>query len=163
MTGMRAEAAVFFSHGKLLVEFYNTAVVRPPMKQFRHAAVRECHHDVSQNSAIQCDAGGLCRGRVMPCCDRLRIPAVALAFLGSLIVPAAAQQQPLRSECLAMASAPPLRHAGQLRRTAARPQEVAITYVGHSTYYIDNARGRADRDRLQRRPPGPGGCRTSSP
>jgi len=30
--------------------------------------------------------------------------ATALAFLGSLIEPAAAQQQPLRSECLAMAS-----------------------------------------------------------
>ncbi|HEY9455364.1 MAG TPA: Zn-dependent hydrolase, partial [Bradyrhizobium sp.] len=57
----------------------------------------------------------------------LRSVAIALALLGSLLVPAAAQQQPLRSECLAMANAPPRAIPVSLRRTAARPQEVAIT------------------------------------
>ena len=71
----------------------------------------------------------------------LRSLAVALAFLGSLIVPAAAQQQPLRSECLAMANAPPLAVPVSLRRTAAKAEDVAITYVGHSTYYIDTPGG----------------------
>ena len=59
--------------------------------------------------------------------------ATALAALGALIGPAAAQQQPLRSECLAMASRPPLAVPVSLRRTAAKAEEVAITYVGHST------------------------------
>ena len=67
--------------------------------------------------------------------------ATALAFLGSLIEPAAAQQQPLRSECLAMANAPPLAVPVSLRRTAAKAEDVAITYVGHSTYYIDTPGG----------------------
>ena len=66
--------------------------------------------------------------------------AVALALLGSLVVPASAQQ-PLRSECLAMANAPPRAMPVSLRRVAAKPQEVAITYVGHSTYYIDTPEG----------------------
>ena len=67
--------------------------------------------------------------------------AVALAFLGSLIEPAAAQQQPLRSECLAMANGPPLAVPVSLRRVAAKQEQVAITYVGHSTYYIDTPEG----------------------
>ena len=67
--------------------------------------------------------------------------AVALALLGSLILPAAAQQQPLRSECLAMANAPPLAVPVSFRRIATKSQEVAITYVGHSTYYIDTPEG----------------------
>src|SRR6266516_1570126 len=74
--------------------------------------------------------------------------ATALAFLGSLIllgsliVPAAAQQQqPLRSECLAIANAPPFVVPVGLRRTAAKAEDVAITYVGHSTYYIDTPGG----------------------
>ena len=65
----------------------------------------------------------------------------ALALLGSLIEPAVAQQQPLRSECLAMANAPPLALPVSLRRTAAKAEDVAITYVGHSTYYIDTPGG----------------------
>ena len=40
-----------------------------------------------------------------------------------------------------MAGAPPLATPVSLRRTAAKPQEVAITYVGHSTYYIDTPEG----------------------
>jgi L-ascorbate metabolism protein UlaG (beta-lactamase superfamily) len=70
----------------------------------------------------------------------LRSLALATAFLGSLLVPAAAQS-PLRSECLAMANAPPRATPVSLRRTAAKAEEVAITYVGHSTYYIDTPGG----------------------
>jgi L-ascorbate metabolism protein UlaG (beta-lactamase superfamily) len=71
----------------------------------------------------------------------LRSFSVAIALLGSLIVPAAAQQQPLRSECLAMANAPPRAIPASFQRVAAKSQEVAITYVGHSTYYIDTPEG----------------------
>src|ERR1700712_604729 len=67
--------------------------------------------------------------------------ATALALSGALIVPAAAQQQPLRSECLAMANRPPLATPVSLRRTAAKVDEVSITYAGHSTYYIDTPGG----------------------
>src|SRR5438874_8641210 len=63
-----------------------------------------------------------------------------IALLGSLTVPAAAQQ-PLRSECLAMANAPPRVVPVSLRHVAAKADEVAITYVGHSTYYIDTPGG----------------------
>ena len=70
----------------------------------------------------------------------LRSLTLATAFLGWLIIPAAAQS-PLRSECLAMASAPPRAVPVSLRRVAAKPEEVAITYVGHSTYYIDTPGG----------------------
>jgi L-ascorbate metabolism protein UlaG (beta-lactamase superfamily) len=71
----------------------------------------------------------------------LRFLAVAIALLASPIFPAAAQQQPLRSECLAMANATPRAIPVGLRRTAAKAEEVAITYVGHSTYYIDTPGG----------------------
>src|SRR6476661_3242181 len=67
--------------------------------------------------------------------------SLATALLGALIAPAAAQQQPLRSECLAMANAPPRAVPVSLRRTAAAANEVAITYAGHSTYYIDTPGG----------------------
>ena len=69
-----------------------------------------------------------------------RTLALASAFLGSLIIPAAAQS-PLRSECLAIANAPPHAVPVSLRRVAAKADEVAITYVGHSTYYIDTPGG----------------------
>jgi len=70
----------------------------------------------------------------------LRSFAVVIAFLGLLVIPAAAQQ-PLRSECLAMASAPPRATPVGFRRVAAKAEDVAITYVGHSTYYIDTPGG----------------------
>jgi len=70
----------------------------------------------------------------------LRFLTLAAAFLGWLIIPATAQQ-PLRSECLAMANAPPRAVPVSLRRVAAKADEVAITYVGHSTYYIDTPGG----------------------
>ncbi len=66
-------------------------------------------------------------------------PAV-LALLASLVASAAAQDAP-RSECLAMATAPPRARPVSLRLTGAKTDEVAITYVGHSTYYIDTPGG----------------------
>jgi L-ascorbate metabolism protein UlaG (beta-lactamase superfamily) len=70
----------------------------------------------------------------------LRPLVAATAFLGLLITPAAAAE-PLRSECLAMANAPPRAVPVSFQRAAAKPEEVAITYVGHSTYYIDTPGG----------------------
>src|SRR6266478_1629631 len=89
-----------------------------------------------QNSAIQC------RLRPSPQTGLAMLLSLTLAaaFLGWLIIPATAQQ-PLRSECLAMANAPPRAVPVSLRRVAAKADEVAITYVGHSTYYIDTPGG----------------------
>lgn len=70
----------------------------------------------------------------------LRSFPVVFAMLGSLLAPASAQQ-PLRSECLAMANAPPRATPVSLRRVAAKAEEVAITYAGHSTYYIETPGG----------------------
>ena len=71
----------------------------------------------------------------------LRIASTIIALLGSLIVPAAAQTSPSqdtsRSECLAMANTTPRAMPVSLRRAAAGTDEVAITYAGHSTYYVD--------------------------
>jgi L-ascorbate metabolism protein UlaG (beta-lactamase superfamily) len=68
----------------------------------------------------------------------LRSILVAFVLLGSLAAPAAADQDGQRSsECLAMSSAPPRATPVALRSAAAKTDEVAITYAGHSTYYID--------------------------
>ena len=40
-----------------------------------------------------------------------------------------------------MAEAPPFATPVSLRRVAAKADEVAITYAGHSTYYIDSPGG----------------------
>ena len=69
----------------------------------------------------------------------LRFTAI-LALFGSLIAPAAAQDA-LRSECLAMAKVPWRTTPVSLRREVAASREVAITYGGHSTYYIDTPGG----------------------
>ncbi|MDI1264685.1 MAG: MBL fold metallo-hydrolase, partial [bacterium] len=63
--------------------------------------------------------------------------AVAAAVPGS---PAVAQVQ-LRSECLAMADGPQRAMPVSYRRTAAKAEDVAITYAGHSTYYLDTPGG----------------------
>src|SRR4051794_480616 len=68
----------------------------------------------------------------------LRSFLVVIALLGSLVASAGAQE---RSECLAMANAPPRATPVSLRRMAAKTDEVAITYAGHSTYYIDTPAG----------------------
>src|SRR6267154_1666793 len=91
------------------------------------------------NSAIQY------RQRLLPPTGlaMLRSLVAATAFLGLLIAPAAAAE-PLRSECLAMANAPPRAVPVNFRVAAKgneKPEEVAITYVGHSTYYIDTPGG----------------------
>jgi len=70
----------------------------------------------------------------------VRMLAAALAVLAGLIVPAAAQDATQRSECLAMAHAPRAVPAA-FREAAAPPNEVDITYAGHSTYYIDTPGG----------------------
>jgi L-ascorbate metabolism protein UlaG (beta-lactamase superfamily) len=70
----------------------------------------------------------------------LRSFSAVFALLGSLIASAAAQDAP-RSECLAMANAPPRATPVVFRSAAAKTDEVAITYAGHSTYYIDTSGG----------------------
>jgi L-ascorbate metabolism protein UlaG (beta-lactamase superfamily) len=75
----------------------------------------------------------------------LRFISVAFALLAAPIVPVAAQtgqpQDTPRSECLAMANAPPRATPVSLRRAAAGTDDVVITYAGHSTYYIDTPGG----------------------
>ena len=68
-----------------------------------------------------------------------RFLAVVFALLSP--VASAAAQDASRSECLAMASAPPRATPVSLRRLAAKADEVAITYAGHSPYYIDTPGG----------------------
>src|SRR5690242_10255647 len=96
----------------------------------------------------------------------LRIASAAIALLGSLIVPASAQtsssQDTARSECLAMANAPPHATPVSLRQAAAGTDEVDITYAGHSTYYIDTPGG-VRVGPTGAAPTGWGGRLTSSP
>jgi L-ascorbate metabolism protein UlaG (beta-lactamase superfamily) len=71
----------------------------------------------------------------------LRSFSAVLALSCQLISPAAAQDASRASECLAMSSAPPRATPVSLREAAAKTDEVAITYAGHSTYYIDTPGG----------------------
>src|ERR1700704_5073953 len=71
----------------------------------------------------------------------LRCFSAVFALLCQLIAPAAAQDAPRASECLAMANAPARATPVSLRQAAAKMDEVAITYAGHSTYYIDTPGG----------------------
>jgi L-ascorbate metabolism protein UlaG (beta-lactamase superfamily) len=75
----------------------------------------------------------------------LRIASTFFTLLGCLIVAAAAQtsqsRDTPRSECLAMANTSPRAMPVSLRRPAAGSDEVAITYAGHSTYYIETPGG----------------------
>jgi L-ascorbate metabolism protein UlaG (beta-lactamase superfamily) len=70
----------------------------------------------------------------------LRSLAVVLALLCQPIASAVAQDA-ARSECLAVANGAPRASPVSLRLAAAKPGEVAITYAGHSTYYIDTPGG----------------------
>ena len=70
----------------------------------------------------------------------VRLLAAAISVLAALVVPAAAQDA-LRSECLAMAHAPPRVERTTFRAAAATASDVEITYAGHSTYYIDTPGG----------------------
>ena len=71
----------------------------------------------------------------------LRFCSAVAALLGALVTSAAAQDTPRQSECLAMANAAPRAVPVGLRSSAAKTDEVAITYAGHSTYYIDTPGG----------------------
>src|ERR1700681_2119536 len=71
----------------------------------------------------------------------LRFLSAVFAVLCQLIAPAVAQDAPRSSECLAMANAPPRATPVSLRSAAAHTDAVAITYAGHSTYYIDTPGG----------------------
>src|ERR1700722_14894972 len=71
----------------------------------------------------------------------LRSVLACVGLLGSLIAPAMAQEAPRSSECLAMAHAGPRATPVNFRSADAGTGEVAITYAGHSTYYIDTPRG----------------------
>jgi hypothetical protein len=71
----------------------------------------------------------------------LRLVSAATAIVGFLVAPAAAQDGARRSECLAMAYAPLRAAPVSFRQTAAGSDEVAITYGGHSTYFIDTPAG----------------------
>jgi len=71
----------------------------------------------------------------------LRSFSAAFALLVQLTMPAAAQDASRSSECLAMTNAPPRTTPASLRSAAAKTDEVAITYAGHSTYYIDTPAG----------------------
>jgi L-ascorbate metabolism protein UlaG (beta-lactamase superfamily) len=98
--------------------------------------MRDRHHDarIIQRYNIASDVTG--SGPAM-----LRLLAIVLGLLGHLITQAAAQDSPRTSECLPMSSAPPRATPVGLRRLAAKADEVAITYAGHSTYYIDTPGG----------------------
>jgi L-ascorbate metabolism protein UlaG (beta-lactamase superfamily) len=67
--------------------------------------------------------------------------AASFALLGAFTSPAAAQEAPRESECLAMAQTPPRVQPVSFRLTEAKSDTVAITYAGHSTYYIDSPGG----------------------
>jgi L-ascorbate metabolism protein UlaG (beta-lactamase superfamily) len=71
----------------------------------------------------------------------LRSISIVFALLCQLIAPAAAQDAPRSSECLAMAKAGPRATPVSFRQAEATAGEVAITYAGHSTYYIDTPGG----------------------
>src|SRR5258708_5242750 len=71
----------------------------------------------------------------------LRIFSAVLALACQLMASAAAEDAPRGSECLAMTNAPPRATPVSLREAAAKTDEVAITYAGHSTYYIDTPGG----------------------
>src|SRR6202790_1932546 len=71
----------------------------------------------------------------------LRSLSTVVAVLSSLIASAAAQDASRGSECLAMTNAPPRATPVRFRQITANTNEVAITYAGHSTYYIDTPGG----------------------
>jgi L-ascorbate metabolism protein UlaG (beta-lactamase superfamily) len=71
----------------------------------------------------------------------LRYFHAIVVLMSSLAGPAAAQPVSRSSECLAMARAPARAMPVSFSRTAGSSDEVAITYAGHSTYYIDTPAG----------------------
>jgi len=70
-----------------------------------------------------------------------RFVSVIAALIGFLVTPAVAQDGAARSECLAMAQSPPRATTVIFPQAAAGSDQVAITYGGHSTYFIDTPAG----------------------
>ncbi|MCG6114614.1 MAG: MBL fold metallo-hydrolase [Mesorhizobium sp.] len=68
-----------------------------------------------------------------------RLAACALFLL--IAAPAAAQDAPMPSQCLAMAETLPKVTFASFTPTQAEVQEVTITYAGHSTYVIETPGG----------------------
>ena len=66
----------------------------------------------------------------------LRVVAAVLGLLGLPISLAAAEEVSRGSECLAMAQSPPRATPVSLRLTAAKADEVTITYAGQSNTEI---------------------------
>src|SRR3954451_4432724 len=85
--------------------------------------------------------GDRMRSLLKPGLAMLRYFTAVVAFFGSLIVSAAAQQTPRSRECLAMADAAPRVRPVGFAQATDKADEVAITYAGHSTYYIDTPGG----------------------
>src|SRR4051794_3337984 len=102
--------------------------------RFRLHRSRKCRDDGSRIAGYSAD---LFKTGV----PMLRCFPAAVALLFSLFAPAVAQENQRGSECLAMANAAPRAIPVSDRRTGAKPDEVAITYAGHSTYYIDTPGG----------------------
>ena len=71
----------------------------------------------------------------------LRSVFVAATVFMVWMTPALAQDAARGSECMAMASNTPRIVPVSFRRVAATPDEVVITYAGHSTYTIDTPGG----------------------
>jgi L-ascorbate metabolism protein UlaG (beta-lactamase superfamily) len=69
------------------------------------------------------------------------VTAVVGLLLTSLMAWASAQEALRPSECLAMANARPRATPVDFIPAAAKTDEVAITYAGHSTYYIETPGG----------------------
>ena len=63
----------------------------------------------------------------------LRFLTVVFGLLGLSVASAAAQNGPRSSECLAMSQTQPRATPVSVRLAAAKADEVAITYAGHST------------------------------
>ena len=92
-------------------------------------------------TAHQFDAKVGCHERLGVVSLMLRVVALVLSLFGLPASPAAAEAAPRNSECLAMAQNPPRAMPVSLRQTAAKADDVTITYAGHSTYYIDTPGG----------------------
>ncbi len=92
-------------------------------------------------TARQFDVRVRCRERLGVVSLMLRVVALVLSLFGLPASPAAAQEAPRNSECLAMAQNPPRAMPVSVRQTAAKADDVTITYAGHSTYYIDTPAG----------------------
>lgn len=68
-------------------------------------------------------------------------PLIAAGLLAVFSLPAAAQDAPVPSQCLAIANAVPNVVYANFTSVQAQEETVTITYAGHSTYLIDTPAG----------------------